>query len=101
MSRPELTAAVHALRLTDPRYPSTAEEREVADLLEELQALHVPSASVPDNPDDQRLYHTYGRCNGCRETWPCSGWTYAEQEAVQWLGRAADRITAKYREAPV
>jgi hypothetical protein len=101
MSRPDLTASILALRLTDPRFPSiqpTGEEIEVADLLEELQALHVPSAAVPDNPGEHRLYHTYGRCLGCGETWPCKGWVNAEQMALQWLGRASDRVWARVQE---
>ncbi len=78
-----LAAAAEALRTTDPRYPwvqPTADEADVAEVLAELAALHV---------------HSGRRCTGCAETWPCKGLLYGQDLAVQWLGRASDRVYAR------
>lgn len=83
-----LTCAAAALRIAAARFPwvhPTEEEAEVADLLDELAALHV---------------RTGGRCKGCAEPWPCRGLAHAEHLAVQWLGRAADRVYARHRHEP-
>jgi hypothetical protein len=95
VSRPDLTVTAHALRTTDPRVPHvqpTPDETEVADLLQELAELHQPTRDEPDNPTDKPILHTYGACLGCTETWPCKAWVYGEQLALQWVGRAIDRI---------
>lgn len=83
---PDLAGAAAALRTTDPRFPwvkPTDEEAEVADLLSELAALHVQDGT---------------RCVGCAEPWPCKGHNYGCDLAVQWLGRAADRVYAHARQ---
>lgn len=77
-----LESAAAALRTTDRRFPwvgPSGEEAEVADLLEELAGLHVRAPRGD-------------RCEGCAERWPCAGLVHGEQLAVQWLGRAADRV---------
>jgi hypothetical protein len=83
----DLATAASALRTTDPRFPwvhPTPEEAEVADLLAELDALHVQDGD---------------RCVGCAERWPCKGYGYGCDLAVQWLGRAAARVYAHARQA--
>ena len=87
--KPSFVTTVTALRTTDTRFPwvgPTDEESEVADVLEELQALHVGPDDEPDDNDH------YGDCAGCREPWPCKAWLYGEGLAVQWIGRAQDRV---------
>jgi hypothetical protein len=99
--RPSLWRAVKALRTTHPRYPwvePSEEEAEVADLLEELDGLHAPSTEDADNPADHPILRIYGVCLGCAETWPCAGWSHAEQLSIQWLGRASDRVWARVQE---
>jgi hypothetical protein len=91
MSRPSFATTIAALRTTDRRFPwvgPTDEETEVADVLAELEELHQPGTDEPD------ARGRYGRCTGCRNPWPCEGWQFGEQLALQWLGRAADRVTA-------
>jgi hypothetical protein len=91
MTRPSHAAAVAALRTTDPRYPwvgPTDEEAEVASLLEEIDQIHIGQDDEPD------VAGHYGWCLGCRDRWPCKGWLFGEQLALQWLGRAADRVFA-------
>jgi hypothetical protein len=87
-SRPSFTSTISALRTRSPRHPwvgPTPDEAEVADVLEEIQALHVGPDAETDDLDQ------YGPCTGCRDPWPCKAWHYGEQLALQWLGRAADR----------
>jgi hypothetical protein len=82
-----LAVAAAALRTTDARYPwiyPTDEEAEVAELLVELAALHVEARE---------------RCTGCSETWPCKGWLYGQELAVQWLGRASTRVYDRAKRA--
>jgi hypothetical protein len=89
--KPNFTSTLAALRCTDPRFPwvhPTPEEAEVADLIEEMEALHVGPADTPDE------HGYYGRCTGCLEPWPCTGWSHMEYLAVQWLGRGQDRYWA-------
>lgn len=96
MTRPSFAVTVAALRTTDRRFPwigPTEEEAEVADVLEELEQLHQPTADTPDERS------RYGRCTGCATPWPCDAWRWGEQEAIQWLGRAADRVHAHANEA--
>jgi hypothetical protein len=92
LSRPSFVFTVAALRTSDRRFPwvgPTPDEAEVADVLEELEQLHQPTADTPD-PRGR-----YGRCTGCLNPWPCAAWTYGDQLAVQWLGRASDRVTRR------
>lgn len=88
MSRPSFDVTIAALRTTDPSFPwvgPTEDEAEVASVLEEIAAYHQGS--------DEELDATggYGRC-ACREPWPCPAWAYGEELALQWLGRAANRV---------
>lgn len=94
MTRPSFTPTITALRTADPRFPwvgPAPDEAEVADLLAEIQQLHQGSA---DDPDPRGRY---GRCTGCLGPWPCEAWAYGEQLALQYLGRAADRVAAHAR----
>lgn len=87
--RPSLLETANALRTVDARFPwvgPTPDEAEVADVLTEIHELHQGAADEPDARGQ------YGRCTGCREMWPCAAWLYGEQLAVQWLGRAAQRV---------
>lgn len=89
MSRPSFAATISALRTTDPRFPwvgPTEDESEVASVLEEIAEHHVGSADEPDARGG------YGRCTGCKDPWPCASWAYGEELALQWLGRAANRV---------
>lgn len=89
--QPSFASTVSALRTTHPRHPwvkPTDDETEVADLLAELEQLHQPAE---DNPDTAGHY---GTCAGCAALWPCDAWNYGEQLAIQYLGRAADRVYA-------
>lgn len=89
MNRPNLDSTVYALLFTDPRFPwvgPTAEEAEVAEVIAEIAKLHRGTADDPD-PDGH-----FGHCSGCLEPWPCAAWAFGEQLAVQWLGRAAERV---------
>lgn len=94
MTRPSFASTVAALRTSDRRFPwigPTSDEAEVADVLEETEQLH---QAGHDDPDPRGRY---GRCTGCLQPWPCDAWRYGEQLAVQWLGRAADRVAARDR----
>lgn len=94
MTAPTFAPAAAALLTTFPPCPwvaPTGEEREVADLLVELDELHQPGADQPDR------HGRWGRCTGCLEPWPCPGWTYGDQLALQWVGRAAARVYAHAR----
>lgn len=91
-TKPSHAATVAALRTTDARYPwiqPTEEEAEVASVLEEVEALHVGTDDEPDAAG------RYGTCTGCLDPWPCKAWNWADQLALQWLGRAADRVAAR------
>lgn len=96
MNRPTLTPVVAALRVTDARFPwigPTDEEDDVAAALELVEETH---QGVADEPDDRGRW---GRCAGCAQWWPCPTWVEAEFLAVQFLGRAADRVVARARKA--
>lgn len=89
--KPSFASTVHALTLLDQRYvwvEATPDEAEVASVLAEIEELHQGSTDLPDERG------RYGRCRGCLESWPCAAWNYGDQLAVQWLGRAADRVYA-------
>ena len=91
MTRPSFTSTVAALRTTHPRsqwVQPTDDEAEVADVLAELEELHQPTDDHPDRDGH------YGTCSGCAALWPCDAWNYGEQLAIQYLGRAADRVYA-------
>lgn len=92
MSAPSFARTVAALRVTDRRYPwvgPTPEEDDAAAALEAIEELHRPGTDEPDA--DGR----WGRCLGCRGWWPCPVWVEGEFLAVQYLGRAADRVAAR------
>jgi hypothetical protein len=96
VTRPSFASTITALRTTDRRFPwvqPTADEAEVADVLEELEQLHQPSADTPDQRG------RFGRCAGCLHPWPCDAWQYGDQLAVQWLGRATERVASRARQA--
>lgn len=97
MTRPSLASAVSALRSVDSRYPwvsPTDEEDDVAALLEAIAAEHAGSADQPD-----RSGH-WGQCTGCPDLWPCPRFVWAQQLAVQFLGRAADRYAGRALATP-
>lgn len=83
-----LAEAATGLRFTDYRYPwvgPTEDEANTAEVLDEFDTFHVEAGAW---------------CGGCRQSWPCSDWVWAQQLAVQWLGRAADRVYAHARAVP-
>lgn len=89
MTRPSFATTVSALRTRDARFPwvgPTAEEDDIAAVLEAIEETHVATADHPD------ARGRYGRCTDCRTPWPCQEWARGEQLAVLWLGRAADRV---------
>jgi hypothetical protein len=89
VTRPSFATAVAALRARDPRFPwvqPTEHEADAADALEVTELLHQPNRPEPDTAGD------WGTCTGCGLSWPCPVWVDHEQLAVQWLGRAADRV---------
>lgn len=95
--RPSLVSAVTALRTADSRYPwvyPADDEDDVAALLEAVDAEHAGSTDQPD-----RVGH-WGRCTGCADAWPCPRFVWAQQLAVQFLGRAADRYAARAATTP-
>lgn len=89
MTRPSFASAIHALNLTVPEYGvhPTEDEADAADALEILESEHQPVADEPD-PSGH-----WGRCTGCAEPWPCPAWIWGEHLAVQYLGRAVDRVS--------
>lgn len=94
MNRPSLTTAVDALRTVDPRFPwigPTDDEDDAAAAMEDVQAEHAGDADEPDRRG------RWGRCRSCRTPWPCATFIEGEYLAVLYLGRAADRITARAR----
>lgn len=89
MSIPSHAAAVAALRTTDTRFPwvgPSDEEADVAAAVEQIDATHRGTADDPDRDGK------WGRCTACRAPWPCPTWWYGGDVAVQYLGRAADRV---------
>jgi hypothetical protein len=93
-ARPSFASTVAALMVTDSRFPwvgPSPEEADVAAALEELERTHQPDADQPDH------YGRWGRCTCCREPWPCPRWVDGEHLAVQFLGRAADRVMTHAR----
>jgi|GEM_PF-4908642 len=92
--RPTFVVTIAALRTTDPRFPwvgPTPDEDDVAEAFEQVEREHQGDADEPD----YRVH--WGHCRGCGEWWPCSTWVESEFLAVQYLGRAADRVTAHAR----
>lgn len=92
--RPTFVETIAALRTTDPRFPGiapTPEEGDVAEVLEEVETDHQGDA---DEPDDR--WH-WGHCQACGEWWPCPTWVESEHLAVQYVGRAADRVIGHAR----
>lgn len=91
ITRPTFVATIAALRTTDARFPwvgPTPDEDDVAAALEAVEAEHQGDR---DEPDDRGHW---GHCTACDVWWPCPAWIEAEQLAVQYLGRAADRVVA-------
>lgn len=93
MTRPRFDEAITALR-----HEGVPGEVEIADTLEEIADQHRPARDARDNPADPSLCHTYGVCTGCGDEWPCEAWALGEELAVQWLGRASDRVWARVQE---
>lgn len=96
-SRPTFAATIAALTVEHPDYGNlhTEEEADVAELLIHIETKH-QGAEEPDSSG------RWGTCGLCRVPWPCPAWVDAEQLAVQFLGRAQDRVWAhaeKTREA--
>lgn len=89
MKRPSLVSAYEALRTTDPRFPwvkPTPDEDDVAEWLETVESEHQGNR---DDPDERGRW---GHCVKCLTWWPCQIWVEAESLAIQYLGRAADRV---------
>jgi hypothetical protein len=93
--RPTFVQTIAALRTTDPRFPwvkPAPEEDDVAASLEAVEEVHQGDADEPD----ERIH--WGHCRGCGQWWPCPTWIESEFLAVQYLGRAADRVTRHFRD---
>lgn len=89
MTRPTFATTVAALRTADRRFPwigPTDEEDDIAAVLEAIEEQHHTVVDLPDQ------HGHYGRCTNCHQPWPCLEWMRGELLAVQWLGRAADRV---------
>lgn len=88
--KPSLTSAIEALRTTDPRYPwvkPTVEEDDIAAVLEVINNEHQGDR---DDPDDTGHW---GRCTTCGwKDWPCKDWIEGQMLAIEYLGKAADRV---------
>jgi len=94
--RPSLAPAARALLTTDARFPRvgpTPEESDVATVLGVIEAEHQGDADDP-GPDG-----SWGRCIGCGQRWPCERFADGEALAVEYLGRAADRVYQRARTA--
>lgn len=94
MNRPSFATTVTALRTTDTRFPwvgPTPDEDDVAAALEVVEFIH---QGENDEPDERG---SWGHCRSCRTWWPCDPWIEAENLAVQYLGRATDRVVAHAR----
>ncbi len=87
MNRPSFTTTVRALEVTP-----TPDEADIAEVLRHVEAEHQGAAERDLDAD------TWGVCSTCATPWPCPAWTEAEQLAVQYLGRAQDRIAARARQ---
>lgn len=91
MNRPTLRTCINALLVTHPDYPRVApseEEADVAAVLESVEQQHDGDGDVPDE------LGFWGRCRACDAPWPCESWRWAQMLAVQFLGRAMDRVFA-------
>jgi hypothetical protein len=96
MNRPSLASAIQALRTTSPRHPHvkpTEDEDDIAAVLEQIDSEHEAGADTED--DDGH----WGRCAACGEPWPCPRWVWAQNLAVEYLGRAAQRYYDRARTA--
>ena len=94
MIRPSFASTIHALLVTDRRFPwvePSEEEADVAAVLADLEGRHQGNAEQSDSAGH------WGRCTGCGEHWPCPRWVDGEHLAIQYLGRAADRVYAHAR----
>lgn len=98
MNPSSFAAAIAALRL-DLRpgfahiHPTPA-ELDAADALDIVQEFHQPAADEPDPGGG------WGACSACDTDWPCKAWIWAEQLAVQWIGRAQDRYAVARQHLP-
>jgi len=93
MIPPSLEGAAAALLHTDPRWPDhgpTDDEEDVALALRAIQDAHKPH---PWGVDPDR--GVWGLCGDCGARWPCTTWILGQHVAVQYLGRAADRVWAR------
>lgn len=91
---PSLASVADALRTTDPRYPWVGPTPDEDDVAEVLLLVHAEHQGDRDEPDDRGHW---GHCRTCRVWWPCPAWLEAQNLAVQYLGRAADRVVARAR----
>lgn len=96
MTRPSFATSIAALRTTDARFPWVGPSDEEADVAAAIEAIEDKHQASADEPDTRGKW---GRCRECAEPWPCPTWTYGEEVAVQFLGRAADRAYAHARAA--
>jgi len=99
LRRPTFAETVKALRITDSTYPwvqPTAEELDVAEVLEEIERLH-QGGDEPDFPDEPLT--PWGTCSECGTSWPCERWGWAHNLAVQFLTRGASRYLNRVNDA--
>lgn len=85
--KPTLAGAAKALRIRPDD-----EAADVADVLDHVDVVHRGAADDPDYYDVEPYEQHWGLCVACGRLWPCEDWVWAQALAVQFLGRAADRI---------
>lgn len=94
MIRPSFATTIAALTLTDPDLGVISFD-DCGDVAEALRYLECQHRGGPTKDVGEAFW---GRCSACGERWPCEAWVEGERLAVQFLGRAQDRVAAHARE---
>lgn len=92
--RPTFALTVSALRTTDPRFPWIGPTPEEDDAAAALEAIETDHRGDSDESDENL---NWGHCLTCGTWWPCEAWIEGEFLAVQFLGRAGDRVVKRAR----
>jgi hypothetical protein len=97
VTRPSFVSTIAALTARTPnqrlRVVPAEECVDIAAVLRELERTHQGGPVKDDDVDGDY----WGRCSTCGERWPCPAWNEGEVLAVQYLGRAQDRVAAHAR----